>query len=306
MTSRKLIGNALAVLAAGLLGAAPAQAVMQVKWRIQGGYYIIQVYPDTSFPVDCQVGWQVYTTSGFTRQGNAYGNNLPGNRWNEFMGPMTQDVTDIRPAANCQLSQQERDHRARIDAQQRADEERRLADERQRQARERARAQAEEQARQAAQRQRAEGRAGQPPAMGVPDSGGVGTQREAARREYFRRQSEEAERRQQARQQQAEQEQARREAAARQAEQQAQERRLREAQRRAERIQQSAAIMQGAETISQQFRQQAAGQDAAISTIAGGSGGRAEGIARDAAEAGRPQSASDIQDFLRQRVGAGQ
>lgn len=297
----------IAALLGGLLLAVPsAQAVMQIKWRIQGGYYIIQVYPDLNYPVDCQVGWQVTTESGFTRQGNSYANNLPGMQWNEFMGPMTQDVTGIYPSANCQLSQKERDRRAQIEAQQRAEQERQQALERQRQAQEQARQQAADQARQAAARKQAEEEFRKAHTLQVPNYSDVIQKNEAARREQLQQrqqQAEEAARRKAAEQQQ---EQVRRQEAARQAQQQAQERRLREAQQQAARVQQSQTLMQQTNSLSQQMRQQAGAQDAALSQIAGGGNSRAQGMAREADTAAQAQSGADIHSFLQQRLETGQ
>lgn len=301
-----LLLRTVALLGGLLLSASPAHAVLQIKWRIQGGYYIIQVYPDLDFPVDCQVGWQVTTESGFTRQGNSYGNNLPGMQWNEFMGPMTQDVTGIYPSANCQLSQRERDRRAQVEAQQRAEQERRQAIERQRQAQEQARQQAAEQARQAAARKQAEEQSRRAHTIQVPDYSDVIQKNEAARREQLQQrqqQAEEAARRKAAEQQQAQQEQARRQAAARQQEQ---ERRLREARQQAQRVQQGQALMRQTDSLSQQMRQQAGAQDAALSQIASGGNSRAQGMAREADTAAQARSGADIHSFLQQRLESGQ
>src|ERR1700754_4358940 len=202
-TRSVLLGAAM--LGMGLLAAAPAHARMQVDWRVQGGYYIIRVYPDLDYPVDCQVSWQVGTTSGFTRQGNTAGINLTGKGWSEFNGPMTQDVVTISPYANCQMSQRERDRRAQAEAQQRQEQEQRLAKQREREAQERARAQAAEKERQEAGKKKAQEEYTRAHPLKVPDYRSNIEKNEADYRAYHERQAQEAAQHKAAEQQQARQ-----------------------------------------------------------------------------------------------------
>ncbi len=310
--SRRDITLALGIFLA--LSSQWAQAIASVDYYVQGERYIIRFRANVNYPVDCQINWQVQTTGNFTRQGYAAANHVSGDNWSEVLGPMTTDVKNIWPTANCQLSYIERQKRAQEEARRQQENERREAQIRQqREAQERARATAAQQAEQARQeqiRQQKQEEQRRAHTLQVPDYSETIQRNEADRREYFQRQAEETDRRNAQKQQRDAQQLQMQRDAQQQLVKQAEERRQLEARAqataRAERIGRAQGLMQQSGELSQQMRQQTVQQDAVMSNIAAGGAEREKGMAVDASTAVTSRSSAEIQQFLQRQLDTGQ
>lgn len=274
----------LALLASGM-AASPARAYILTDVRVQGGYYILQFNAQVDYPVDCRMHWQVRTSAGFTREGSADAYDVFGNRWNEVMGPMTQDAGAPSIRASCVMSSREQQRRADAEAQARARAERereareraqhdaQLRYERDRDAR--ARAEREQQARDAQAKAQAE-------AQRQEEQRGRQA-REDADEQARMDQMAAAERRREQIQQRAAMQAAQREEARRRAEQAAAQREA-EARAREARIQQQrAAMAQATQSLGGMLQKQAGVADAELSVIAQDAAARVADMTRNQA-----------------------
>lgn len=297
----KLFRTAIGVSALALV--LPAHAVV-TSYRISGDRYILRVLAQTNDPVDCQLDWQVRTTAGLTRQGSVFINNVPGNSWNEALGPLVQDADPPAIGARCQLSDIERTRRAQEQAQvqerqaraRRLEEERRLAAQRQAELRQQAALQQQLQQQQA---QQAREREAERKAEAASQDQSRGNAQQAAReREQQERVA--AQQRQAMLEEQRRVELQRRTEQQRRAEQEAQERERLARQKAAELQQRRAALGQSAMAMSGSMSQQAATMGADIAQIAGAGQGRVAEMAREApqGDALAPVSGEAMRSFL--------
>lgn len=274
----------LLTLSAGLL---PIDAgAVRLSHRIQGGYYLIQVMPESSYPVDCQISWQV-RMSDFTRQGQAYLTDVSGTMWSEAMGPMTQDVQTIGYSARCQISAKETERRA-IEA------ERERALQQQQAELLRRRRQAE------LERQQAEQRRNQAAAEAAARQ--KNNAAETAARMRAEQAQEAAQQRQQIQQQQLEERRAaiQREQAQRRAQEEAAL--VREQQRQQQLASRREAMSAAAHMAKDSLDQQTIVKDQELSSIAQGANGRAAEIRQESAAAAHTNQPTqqDMRDYLLQ------